>query len=277
MAYRNEVEVNITSAKDLKNVNWRYGPIKPYVVVWVDPNKKCSTKVDEEGDTSSYWGEKLVIPLPRPVDEDTTLFIDIVHAGDEEETKKLIGSAKLKLKDVLNDVGLDERASLTLKLKRPSGRPHGKVDVKVTIREPRSAPSGEYYAPPHGVPPSRSRDYPAQPEYAYGYGQPPAPHNPYSAAAPPSGYPYSSYNAAPPPPQPYGQPSYGDQGEYYGHTEEKKKSKSGGMGMGLAVGAVAGVLGGVALSEGFDALEDHIAEEAAEKVEEDLGYDADDF
>ncbi|KAJ4705926.1 C2 domain protein [Melia azedarach] len=277
MASRYEVEVNITSAKDLKNVNWRYGPNRPYAVVWVDPAKKCSSKVDDEGDTSPYWDETLFIPLPGPVDEDTTLFVDIVHAGDEEDTKKLIGSAKLKMKEVLNDVGLGERASLTLKLKRPSGRPHGKLDVKVTIREPRYAPPGAYYAPPYGVPPTASRDYPAPPQYGYQYGQPPAPHNPYYAAAPPSGYPYSSYNA-PPPPGPYGQPSYGAApGGYYGQTEEKKKSKFGGMGTGLAVGAVAGALGGLALAEGIDAVEDHIADDAADKVEDDLGYDGDDF
>lgn len=276
MASLYEVEVTITSAKDLKNVNWRHGPNRPYAVLWVDSNKKCSTKVDDEGDTCPVWDETLAIPLSGPVDDDTTLFIDIVHAGDEEGTKKLIGSAKLKLKDVINDVGLGERASLTLKLKRPSGRPHGKVDVKVAVRESRHAPPGAYYAPPYGVPPPGSRDYPGPPPYGYPYGQPPR--DPYYATAPPSGYPYGAYNAPPA----YGQPSYGAYGAapaggYYGQAEEKKKSKFGGMGTGLAVGAVAGALGGLALAEGVDALEDHIADDVADKVEDDLGYDGDDF
>ncbi|KAJ0100359.1 hypothetical protein Patl1_20253 [Pistacia atlantica] len=103
------------------------------------------------------------------------------------------------------------------------------------------------------------------------YAPPPPPHDPYYSSAPPQGgYPYNAYDA---PPAPYGQGS----GGYYGEQEEKKKSKFGGMGTGLAVGAVAGVLGGLALAEGVDALEDHIVDEAAEKVEEDLGYDPDDF
>ncbi|EPS59586.1 hypothetical protein M569_15220, partial [Genlisea aurea] len=84
------------------------------------------------------------------------------------------------------------------------------------------------------------------------------------------------------------QPAYGQSGYYgqeqssynYGqqapvYQEEKKKSKFG-MGTGLAVGAVAGVLGGLALSEGFDKLEDHIADEAAERVE-DNNYDDGDY
>ncbi|KAJ0043163.1 hypothetical protein Pint_17569 [Pistacia integerrima] len=271
MASRYEVEVTISSAKDLKNVNWRYGPTKPYAVVWVDPNNKCSTKVDEEGDTCPFWDQRLVIPLPGTLDGDSTLYIDVVHAGNEEGTKKLIGSARLKLRDVLDDVGTGECVKRTLTLKRPSGRPQGKVEVKVTILEPRYAPPSAYYAPPYGIPPQGSRDYHGPPPYGNPYAPPPPPYDPYYSRAPPqSGYPFNAYNA---PPAPYGQGN----GGYYGEQEEKKKSKFGGMGTGLAVGAVAGVLGGLALAEGVDALEDHIADEAAEKVEEDLGYDPDDF
>ncbi|CAK7337334.1 unnamed protein product [Dovyalis caffra] len=272
MASRYEVEVTICSAKDLKNVNWRYGLLRPYAVVWVDSNSKCSTRVDEEGDTSPLWDQTLVIPLPSGPIEDRTLYIDIVHAGCEEDTKPLIGSAKLKLSDVLDEVGIGERVTRTLKLKRPSGRPQGKLDVKVTIRQPPYRAPDPYHAPPYGVPPppsSTSRDYP----YAKPYGAPPQPPNPYySTAAPPSGYPYS----APPPTQPYG---YGQQQQRPGYVVvEEEKSSSGGMGTGLAVGAVAGVLGGIALAEGVDALEDDIADRAAEKVEDDLAdYDDDDY
>ncbi|KAI3458121.1 hypothetical protein Pfo_014784 [Paulownia fortunei] len=275
MGSRYEVEVTITSAKDLKNVNWRHGKLKPYAVVWVDPKNKCSTRVDEEGDTSPYWDVKLIIPFNSPI-EDSTLYIDIVHANAAEDTKPLIGSAKLHLRDVVDEVGLGSSAERKLELKRPSGRPQGKVEVNVSVREPRYRAPDPYYAPPYGVPPPGTRDYPAQP-YGSPYGAAPA------YAAPPSGYP--PYGAPPS----YGHPSYGQaaygQGSYYGeqsygqqgYVEEKKKSKFGGMGTGLAVGAVAGALGGLALAEGFDALEDKIADDAAERVEDDLGYDGDDY
>ncbi|XP_019178051.1 PREDICTED: protein SRC2 [Ipomoea nil] len=269
MGSRYEVEVKIISAKDLKNVNWRHGPVKPYAVVWVDPKAKCSTRVDEEGDANPYWDETLAIPLDSSI-EDSTLYIDVVHAHAAEDVKPLIGSAKIRLRDVVDDAGIGGQVDRKLELKRPSGRPHGKLEVKVSVREPRYQSRDPYYAPPYGVPPPATREeYPP-------YG------NPYGA--PPRGYPYGA-----PPPQGYGQPSYGyqqaagygQQGGYgqpgYVYQEEKKKSKFGGMGTGLAVGAVAGALGGLALAEGFDAVEDHIADEAAEKVEEDLGYDPDDF
>lgn len=250
-----EVEVTISSAKNIKNVNWRNGPNKPYAVVWIDPKYKYSTRVEEEDDTCPAWNQTFVIPLPPGNDgEDEKVYIDIVHAGGEENTKPLIGSAHLSLRDVIDDVGFGVPMEKTLKLKRPSGRPHGKLDVTVTVREPRYQPApGSYHAAPYGY-----TNAPPQPVYG----------EPYTHAPPQSayGYPYA-------PPQPYGNASYGQAG-YTG--EKEKESKFGGMGTGLAVGAVAGVLGGVALAEGLDAVEDDIAEEAAED-DDDAGEDDDDF
>lgn len=281
MASGHEVQVKLSVARDLKNVNWRYGLVKPYAVVWVEPRNKCSTKADEEGDTSPEWDETLTIPLPGPVNDGTMLYIDIVHAGSEPNTKQLVGSARLRLCDVIDDVGFDERASRTLQLKRPSGRPQGKVDVKVTVREPRYLAPEQYYAPPYGVPPAGSGAFHA-PAYGDPYAAPPPPQV-YggSYAAPPSGYPYNA--AAVPAPPAYGQPAHPSYGQpsfgqvQYGQ-EEKKKSKFGGMGTGLAVGAVAGALGAFALAEGVEYVEDKIAEDVAEKVVDNLSYyDGDDF
>ncbi|KAL8197633.1 hypothetical protein R6Q57_009631 [Mikania cordata] len=263
MSGRYELEITISSAKNLKNVNWRHGPLKPYAVVWVDPKNKCSTLVDEVGDESPVWDKKLTIPLNDPI-EDSTLYIEIVHANAAEDTKPLIGSAKLKLKDVVDEVGIGEVFADSLKLKRPSGRPHGKLEVKVLVRElryPAPAPDS-YYAPTYGVPPPQYQPAPPPP---YGGN--------YPYAAPPSGYPYSPYGAGGQyGGQGYGQPAYGGQASYGGYQEEGKKSKYG-MGTGLAVGAAAGLLGGLAIAEGVDYVEDRIADDAAEKVEDDLGYD----
>ncbi|CAL0303371.1 unnamed protein product [Lupinus luteus] len=275
MASRYDVELKLASARNLKNVNWRHGSNKPYAVVWVDPNNKFTTRVDESGDTEANWDQTLLLPLPQGPNEDFTLFIDIVHAGSEQDTKPLIGSARLKLADVIDDGGIGERVNRTLTLKRPSGRPHGKVDVKVGVINKNYHAPGEYYAPSYGVPPPawEPRDY---------------------GAAPPSVYPYGGGYNAPPQVGSYGQGSYG--GGYGGYNSaaqtasygegsygygvapvEEKKSKFGGMGTGLAVGALAGVVGGIALVEGAEYVEDKIADDAAKKVEEDLAaYDDDD-
>ncbi|KAI3993727.1 hypothetical protein MKX01_002740 [Papaver californicum] len=270
-----EVEIRICSAQDLKNISWRHGPLKPYAVVWVDPKAKCTTKVDEYGDISPNWDEKLIIPLPPPppysnsspssINDSTYLFIDIVHLrSSDEDNKPLIGSVRVPLKEIVDEVGMGEWAHRKLHLKRPSGRPHGKLEVEIKVRENRYRAPDPYYAPPYGVPPppasappySAARDYPPSGSYPYSSG----------GAPPPSGYPYD--------PHPYGQPAYG--GGEYGGMPAKKDSKFG-MGTGLVVGAVAGVLGGLAISEGIDHLEDNIADDVTERVEDDLGYDDDDY
>jgi len=160
------------------------------------------------------------------------------------------------------------------------------------VRDPRYRGADPYNAPPYGV---SSRDYaPPPPQYGappppqYGappptqYGAPPTQYGaPYGGPAsyggappPPSGYPYGGGGYNQQPPAQYG---YDGQGSNYGQppvVQEKKKSKFG-LGTGLAVGAVAGVLGGLALEEGFDAIENHIADDAAEKVEDNSGDDGD--
>ncbi|KAF9600935.1 hypothetical protein IFM89_014062 [Coptis chinensis] len=294
MASPFELEVTISSAKDLKNVNWRHGDLKPYAVVWVDPTSKFSIKVDQDGDTCPVWNETLVIPLYSPI-EDSTLSIDIIHAYAAEDVKPLIGSARIPISEIVNDVGIGEWAERSLKLKRPSGRPHGKLNVNILVRRPRYRAPDPYYAPPYGVPPpATSRDYQsAHSSYPY-QNQNPNP-SPYASAPsgypynPPGGYPQGTYGAGQGGyPQETGQ-GYGSvQGGYpqgtgqgygsgpgpeYSAVQQEKKNKKLGMGTGLAIGAVAGVLGGLVLAEGVEHVEHKIADDAAEKVEEDSAYD----
>ncbi|KAK9166353.1 hypothetical protein Scep_001544 [Stephania cephalantha] len=280
-----EVEMTISSANNLKNVNWRHGPLKPYAVVWISPNSsnKSSTNVDSLGDTSPVWNEKLTIPVTGPID-DATLSIDIVQADAAEDTKPLIGSARLPLREVLDNSGVGERVHRSLPLKRPSGRPHGTIEVKILMRRQASYhPPPGHYAPPYGVPlPQTSRDYNY---YGTGYGSQPPP-------VPSRDYNYDGGNYGSQPPGPYysggggvAAPSYGygyggEAGTAYGggvKAEEKKKSGKFGVGTGLAVGAVAGVLGGLALAEGVEHMENKIAEKVEDDLKDDYGGGYDDY
>ncbi|CAN6461628.1 unnamed protein product [Victoria cruziana] len=279
-----ELELTVSSAKDLKNVNWRYGDLSPYVVVWVDQDTKLTTKVDDQNDTSPIWNEKLIVPVRGPRLEDAVLSIDVVHVNASGETKPLVGSARLPLKEVVDEVGFNERYAKSLKLKRPSGRPQGKIEVKVTVREIRY-PAPSPYPQPYG---QTTRDYhPAYPyagsaKYADPYGAPPAPYGapPVPYGAPPAGYP-GAYGGGYGYEAPVQQQYYGGYDAGYGtgapaaSAPDKKGSKFGGVGAGLAVGAVAGVLGGLVLAEGVDHIEDKIADKAADKIEDDFGGDGD--
>ncbi|EER98534.1 hypothetical protein BDA96_02G144400 [Sorghum bicolor] len=309
MGSRYEVEVTVGSARDLKNVNWRNGDLKPYAVVWIDSGAKTSTRVDLDNGENPAWDEKLLVPLPPTSRlDDAVLYIDVVHANAAEGVKPLVGSARLPLRDVLDDAGVGGKASRNLRLKRPSGRPHGRLDVRVAVKEPSryydpnpypapagyansagardpygSSAAGGYYGSGGGYGGSGGGYRSGGGAYGSGVGGGYGAAQPYTAA-PPAGYP-STYGSAPPPPQPaYGAPPVAATAAAYGAppvaatagygtaavgADGKKKNKMG-MGTGLAVGAAAGVLGGLALAGGASYLEDKFEERVSERVEENL-------
>ncbi|KAH7657099.1 C2 domain-containing protein [Dioscorea alata] len=286
------VEITVVSAKHLKNVNWRHGDLKPYAVVYLDPERRAATKPDDSGSTRPVWNEPSETPKP------------------------LVGTARCPLKDLLSEpaTALDGSPSpiKTLELRRPSGRPQGKIRIKLAIKDRPAPPPepGYHFGPPSGYyystagaappppPPQPTRDYSR-------YSPQPPPASPYSHPIPPqpsqysygvysdpfAGY-YSSgagYYSAPPAPAPAPAPaptqaparSYYDRAAGYGgpsapldysssgpssYYEQKPKGSRLGMGTGLAVGAAAGALGALALEEGVKYEEGKIAD----KVETDL-------
>ncbi|XBI04474.1 hypothetical protein VPH35_132771 [Triticum aestivum] len=303
MGSRYEVEVTVGTARDPKNVNWRNGDLKPYAVLWIDAGARCSTRVDLDNNENPAWDEKVVVPLPPTSRlQDAVLYLDVVHANAAEGVKPLVGSARLPLRDVVDDAGVGSKASRNQKLKRPSGRPQGKLDVRVAVKEP--ARYYESYPAPAGYGSSQpavpygggsSRD-----AYGGGYGAGAGAYG--AAAAPPSGYPgYGSTEPAPQAaasygsaPQPYGAApptqgagAYGSSAPAYGAAQPAqaagygttgvaldqsggKKKKGMGMAGGLAVGAAAGVLGGLALAGGASYVEHKIEDRVTERVEEDM-------
>ncbi|KAH7301369.1 hypothetical protein KP509_23G022200 [Ceratopteris richardii] len=327
-----EIELYISCAHDLKNVNWKHGDLKPYVAAWIEngpsysqdspESKRVRTEVDINSDTNPTWEQEFTLPVLKEEIRDAQLMLEVRHnrhpdEDDESPTeedgvsaakkekkrakKAKVGWASLLLHEVADAGGFDERLDYTVKLERPSGRPQGKLELSIRLRERsrwsersgaerersrngygeqrdwypgQSAPSGAPYSSPYPTQP-----YPAGGYYP-GYGGPPQ--APAYAPPPYGGYPSPPPYAAPPneafygqPPPPnygyYGQPTPSDGGYQYGPPPAK--SKFGGMGTGLAVGALAGAVGGLALNEYIDHKEDEAAEEQAEEDAEAYGLD----
>ncbi|XP_057788692.1 formin-like protein 14 [Salvia miltiorrhiza] len=288
-----DLDVTIVSAKHLKNVNWRNGDLKPYVILWVDPDRRQATKPDDSGSTRPVWNERFVLPLSLPL-RDSALTLEVFHSKPSETSKPLVGAHRFELRDLLGDSADSAIRLRTFELLRPSGRPHGKIRLKIGLVERpvenyHPAPATGYYnfsAPP---PPMPYRGYSPSPYSTLpppsSFSPPPQPY--YSYSDPHSGY-YSSYyspSPAPPPPPParpflerplQSQSSYGGSGasgpsapvDYTPYDYHKRSlGKPGiGMGTGLAVGAAAGALGGLSLDEGIKYEEEKIAE----RVENDM-------
>ncbi|KAG9453893.1 hypothetical protein H6P81_006797 [Aristolochia fimbriata] len=290
-----DLELTVVSAKHLKNVNWRNGDLKPYAVFWLDRDSKLATKPDDSGSTRPVWNERFTLPVPFPP-HDAALTVEIFHSKPSETPKPFVGSVRIPLRDLIDSIDSNSSPLKTLDLRRPSGRPQGKIRLKLVLRERPSSPSphaADYHMNPPpsayfystGIPPPPPpRDYrgystpystglppppPAAPsQYGYGNFSDPYSGGYYSAA-------YYSHSPSPsPPPRPYygrvsgyGGPSapvdFSSGASYY---EQKPKGSKMGLGAGVAVGALAGGLAGVALDEGLKYEE----EKVAEKVEKDL-------
>ncbi|XP_068668639.1 protein SRC2 homolog [Aristolochia californica] len=292
-----ELELTVVSAKHLKNVNWRNGDLKPYAVFWFDPDGKLATKPDDSGSTRPVWNERFTLPVPLP-HLDAVLSLEIFHSKPSETPKPLVGAVRVPLRDLVDSIDSNSTPLKTLDLRRPSGRPQGKIRLKLILRErpspPSPPPAVDYHINPPlsgyfysaAIPPPPHRDYRGY-STPYSTGLPPAPPVP---AAPPSQYgygnysdPYSAgyypgayYSHSPSPPPPlrfYGRPSsfggpsapvdFSSGGSYY---DQKPKGGKMGLGTGMAVGALAGGFSGLALDEGLNYVDDKVAE----KVDKDL-------
>ncbi|KAJ0705278.1 putative C2 domain-containing protein [Helianthus annuus] len=182
-----DLEITIISAKHLKNVNWRNGDLTPYVILWLDPDRRLATKSDDSNSTKPIWNERFLIPVPPS--PSPLLTLEIFHSKPSDTPKPLVGSLRLPINDLSNPD--DSTVVRTFDLRRPSGRPDGKIRLKLAIRE-RVLP-----------------DYQNTPQPAYYYAT--APHSNYGR------FPPSVYNTSPslPPPPPPPSVGGGGGGGYY--------------------------------------------------------------
>ncbi|CAN6442970.1 unnamed protein product [Victoria cruziana] len=177
-----DVDLTIVSAKHLKNVNWRRGALAPYAVAscFDDPNCRLPTSVDSSGGTKPIWNQRFALSVsvsrPFPI---RFLTFDVFHSDDDiihpsssstsAASPPIVGSASLPLDDALSDfVRL-----LTLELRRPSGRPQGKLNIKIAVRERPFSAAGGYPLPaPAPLQPSGYLSLPAQFSIPVGYSAP---------------------------------------------------------------------------------------------------------
>ncbi|EEF35487.1 protein SRC2 homolog [Ricinus communis] len=293
-----DLDLTIVSAKHLKNVNWKNGDLKAYAVFWVDPDRRLATKSDDSGSTRPVWNERFTLPLSLPL-HDSYFTLEIFHSKPSETPKPLVGTLRVGLKDLFDPD--DSTRIRTFELTRPSGRPQGKIRIKIGFRErPLPPPPPPPQVQDYHITPPQSYYYntapmpPAPRDYRYGTASPPPPppslqyssyhHDTYTA---PSPY-YSGYYSAPPmPPRPlFDRNNSGYSGgpsapvDYsvsapaspYDQRQRGVGGKAG-FGTGLAVGAIAGALGGIAIEEGLKYEEEKIAE----RVEHDIAGSRDDY
>uniref|UniRef100_A0A2P2JCP9 Basic salivary proline-rich protein 1 n=1 Tax=Rhizophora mucronata TaxID=61149 RepID=A0A2P2JCP9_RHIMU len=180
-----DLEITVISAKHLKNVNWRNGDLKPMATFYLDYTETPhATHTDDSGSTRPVWNERFTLPITRPIHE-SILTLEVFHSKPSETRKPLVGAVKFPLSQlILSKESSSSSAVRTLELIRPSGRPQGKVRVKLAVKERPLPPPMQDYAnnpnyshyynpapplPPPPPPPPLARDYREFSPSPYGY------------------------------------------------------------------------------------------------------------
>ncbi|XP_038698245.1 uncharacterized protein LOC119995861 [Tripterygium wilfordii] len=124
------LEINLITAQDLAPVS---KSMRTYAVVWVQPERKLTTRVDQNGHFNPTWNEKFVFRVDNGFlnDEESSIMIEIYAVAWLRDV--LIGSVRVLISNLFDsDFGSNTRFT-ALQVRRPSGRPQGIINMGVAL------------------------------------------------------------------------------------------------------------------------------------------------
>ncbi|KAE8711624.1 putative Plasmodesmata-located protein 2 [Hibiscus syriacus] len=131
------LEINLVSAEDLAPVSKN---MKTYAVVWVKPDEKLATGVDQKGGTDPTWNDRFTFKVDDKFlnSEDATIVVEIYAAAWVKDA--LVGSVNVLFNDIFHlrsvtdaKVNNSAKRTVTLQIRRPSGRPQGILMMEVAL------------------------------------------------------------------------------------------------------------------------------------------------
>ncbi|XP_019433461.1 PREDICTED: protein SRC2-like isoform X2 [Lupinus angustifolius] len=295
MEYRT-LELNVVSAKDIKDVNL-LSKMDVYAVVSISGDsqnvKKMKTPVHRDGGTNPTWNFQVKFTVDESLAHQNRLSLEIKLFSERTFAgNTLIGTVYVPVKELIENPGDGSFRHVSYQVRTQSGKAKGLLNLSYKFGDKVAAPMksvpGAAYPPPAAAYPPPATAYPPpaarskqEPVMAYpaggawGSSTAPPPHGAVPYAAPPQqhgyGYPppQQSGYGYPPIQQPgYGypqQPGYGygypqPQQSGYGYPpvqqQGKKKNK---FGMGLGAGLLGGALGGLLIGDMVSDVADYDA------------------
>ncbi|OIW14279.1 hypothetical protein TanjilG_21419 [Lupinus angustifolius] len=274
MEYRT-LEINVVSAKDIKNVNL-LSKMKVYAVVSIsgDPQnpQKTKTHVHRDGGTNPTWNFPVKFTVNESLAHQNRLYLEIKLISDRNLAgDTLIGTVNIPVKELMDNPGDGSFCHVSYHVRTQSGKDKGSLNLSYKFGEKFTAPAKAApsrtpmaYPPTPGSKQEPVMAYPATvgssvtppygvaPPHQYGYGYPPAQQSSY-------GYP------------PAQQPGYGYPSQHgYGYPPAQRKKNRFGMGMGA--GLLGGALGGLLIGDMVSDAADYGA--GYDGGYDDAGYDA---
>ncbi|KAE8675399.1 P-loop containing nucleoside triphosphate hydrolases superfamily protein [Hibiscus syriacus] len=279
------LEINLHSAKDLKNVNL-FTKMNVYAVVSINGERLTAQKspVDKDCGANPNWDYAMKMTIDEAIARRNHHNLVIRLKSDRMLRDKEIGTVQVPIRELLdhNDGnGKVDYQNVSYSVRLPNGKTKGVLNFSYKFGETFTMPvvppppiTGSipmygddnnnntnnrfmaYTPPPSGYPGPSSGYHPPPSQGMNGY-----------AYAPPGGYPPYGYQQGPAPGHGYqGYPAAIGGYGYPPPVQQPQKPKRGRMGAGLGLGLAGGLLGGMLIG---DMVDD--AYEAG--VEDGLDYD----
>ncbi|KAE8668863.1 P-loop containing nucleoside triphosphate hydrolases superfamily protein [Hibiscus syriacus] len=271
------LEINVISAKDLKDVNL-FTKMDVYVVVSINGDYRSAqrTPADKGSGSNPEWNCTMKFTVDEAAVRQNGLSL-VFHLKSERQLgDRDIGTVQFPVKELLDDIN----GKVSCPVRLPNGKAKGVLNFgykfgekfdgqpSVTVAGATNVEKPAMAYPPPATGYSGLSSGPtekpamAYPPPATSYPPPPGAYPPpqtagYPYPQPGGGYPPYGYHQAPA--QGYGYPGHGG---YYGYPpvqKPQKPKKNGGMGAGLGLGLAGGLLGGMLVGDMVgDAYEDGV-------------------
>lgn len=124
------LEINVISAQDLAQVS---KSVRAYAVVWLHPERKLTTKVDQEGNTNPTWNHKFVFNVHDHFLNSENSLIMIQIYSHSFLRHFLIGTVAVLVSNLLPPNRKPKLSFVALQIRRPSGRPQGILNIGLTL------------------------------------------------------------------------------------------------------------------------------------------------
>ncbi|PHU18682.1 hypothetical protein BC332_14377 [Capsicum chinense] len=133
----NILEISLISAQDLAPIS---KSLRTYAITWINPNKKKTTRIDNEGHNNPTWNDKFSFKVDDEFlySENSTIHVEIYCVSWFRDV--LVGTINVQLSNLINSVvkfqnSLNGKRFVALQIRRPAGNPQGILYMGVAIIE----------------------------------------------------------------------------------------------------------------------------------------------
>lgn len=111
------------------------GKMRCYSVVYIDPEHKAYTRIDEHGGVNPFWNQLLVLQADEELLSQNLAAVNVdIYARGHIRSDKLVGTSRILLSQVLKggdaaNIYDNPVDCLSVLVRRPSGRPQGILNI----------------------------------------------------------------------------------------------------------------------------------------------------